>query len=91
MNELNKGVIELVSPYQQGSPVERILQKNGTMPYHICYEVEYEVEDIDKQISELRKLGFVQICKKVQAIAFNNREICFLYHKHFGTLELLQK
>lgn len=80
-------IIELVAPYKTGSPVEAIIDKNGTMPYHICYEV----DDIDTSIKELRKEKFIQISKKVPAIAFGNRTICFLYHKHFGTIELLQK
>lgn len=80
-------IIELVSPYKSGSPIEAILKKNGTVPYHICYEV----VSIDETIKELRKLKFIQVSQKVPAIAFNNREICFLYHKNFGTLELLQK
>lgn len=80
-------VLELVAPYKKDSPVDVILQKNGTMPYHICYEV----ENIDEKITELRKLRFVQVSKKAPAIAFDNREICFLYHPNFGTLELLQK
>lgn len=80
-------VIELVAPYQKRSPVDKILEKNGTMPYHICYEV----EDIDLKIRELKKLRFLQITKKTPAKAFDNREICFLYHKNYGMIELLQK
>lgn len=86
-NSNDSNILELVSPYRKGSPVESILNKNGTIPYHICYEV----CDLDFKIQQLRQLKFIQVSKKSPAVAFDGREICFLYHKDFGTLELLQK
>jgi methylmalonyl-CoA/ethylmalonyl-CoA epimerase len=79
-------VLELVSPTEESSPVNNILQKNGTMPYHTCYEV----VDLEQTISELKLLRYLVVVKPVEAIAFNNRRVCFLFQKHAGLIELLE-
>ena len=80
-------MIELVSPLQDGSPVSKIIQKSGVIPYHLCYEV----ADIEQQMSNFRLLKFIPITKPVSAIAFNDRLVCFLFHKNYGLFELLEK
>lgn len=82
----NSPILELVAPTNQNSPINRILEKNGTMSYHFCYEV----EDIESTIVELRKSKFILTVKPVPAIAFGNRLVAFLYHKQTGLIELLQ-
>ena len=79
-------LVELVEPLSSASPVSNIIQKNGPMLYHSCYEV----SDIEEAIKDLRKKGFVVVVKPVPAVAFNNRPISFLYNKHIGLIELLQ-
>jgi len=83
----NSPIIELVSPLSELSPVFSILEKNGTIPYHTCFEV----NDIELTIEALKRERFVQISKVVPAIAFNNRKICFLYGINTGLIELLEK
>jgi methylmalonyl-CoA/ethylmalonyl-CoA epimerase len=82
----NSPIIELVSPTEGSSPVNTILKKNGTMPYHTCYEV----IDLEENINILKKNKFILVVKPVQAIAFNNHRICFLFHKGAGLIELLE-
>lgn len=82
-----EALIELVEPIDERSPVSAILKKSGPTLYHICYEV----EDIAQSISELRAKKYLVVVKPVPAIAFNNRLISFLYHKHTGLIELLEK
>lgn len=80
-------LIELVAPVDEKSPVVEILKKNGVTAYHVCYEV----DDIDEAISKLRKLQYVQLFKPVEAIALNNRKICYLYNNKTGLIEIIEK
>lgn len=82
----NSPLIELVSPISAESPVRKIVEKSGVTPYHTCYEV----KDIFKSIDLLKKRKFIPLSKPVPAVAIESRLICFLYHKDFGLLELLQ-
>ena len=79
--------IELLEPSEEDSPVSKILSKSGVCPYHICYEV----DDIDVCINQLKKKRFIPLFKPVNAIALNNRLICFLYNTDIGLIEILQK
>jgi methylmalonyl-CoA/ethylmalonyl-CoA epimerase len=79
-------VIELVSPTEESSPVNNILHKNGTMPYHTCYEV----ANLEQTISELKPLRYLIVVKPIEAIAFSNRRVCFLFQKYAGLIELLE-
>lgn len=87
MEKPNSPRIELVAPVNQDSPILNILNKNGTMPYHTCYEV----IDIYLEVERLKKIKFVLVSKIVPAIAFENRLVCFLYSKDSGLIELLNK
>jgi methylmalonyl-CoA/ethylmalonyl-CoA epimerase len=79
--------VELVAPVNNDSPILNIIKKNGTSPYHFCYEV----EDISKEVDRLKKLKFILISKIVPAVAFDNRLVCFLYNNEAGFIELLNK
>jgi len=80
-------LIELVAPVDKKSPVVEILKKNGVAAYHVCYEV----DDIEEAISKLRKLHYLPLFKPVEAIALNNRKICYLYHNKTGLIEIVEK
>jgi methylmalonyl-CoA/ethylmalonyl-CoA epimerase len=83
----NFPLIELVAPIDNTSPVVKTLEKIGITPYHICYET----DDIEKAIYELKKQHFLPLFKPVQAVALDNRKICYLYNQHIGLIELLSK
>lgn len=87
MEKLNSPLLELVSPINQDSPILNILNKNGTIPYHFCFEV----DDIENEVLSLKKNKFILVSKIVPAVAFNNRLVCFLYSKESGLIELLNK
>jgi methylmalonyl-CoA/ethylmalonyl-CoA epimerase len=80
-------LLELVEPVDEKSPVRNILNKVGVSAYHFCYEA----ENLDDSIAELRKKKFMLLVKPVEAVAFDGRKICFLYHKDAGLIELLEK
>lgn len=79
--------IELVEPLNEKSSVNKLLKKNGVSLYHLCYEV----EDIEKSVEQLVEEGFILMFRPVEATAFANRLICYLYKKEIGYVELLNK
>ncbi len=79
--------VELVAPVNENSPILNILNKNGTIPYHFCYEV----DNIEEEVKKLQKFKFILISKIVPAVAIENRLVCFLYNKETGLIELLNK
>lgn len=79
-------LIELVEPGDGNSPVNSVLEKNGTSIYHLCYEV----DDIDETIAILRAQKFLLLGKPVPAAAIDERRICFLYNKNVGLIELVE-
>ena len=80
-------LLELVQPIDEKSPVWNILKKIGVSAYHFCYEV----QNLDDSIAQLRKKKFMLLVKPVEAIAFDGRKVCFLYHKETGIIEFLEK
>jgi len=80
-------LLELVQPVDKTSPVYNILKKAGVSAYHFCYET----DDLQKTVEDLEKQDFRLLVEPVQAIAFNNRKISFLYHIEIGLIELVEK
>jgi len=78
--------VELLAPKDEKSPVVKTLQKNGVTPYHNCYEV----PDIDSAVAELKKKKFVMVAKPSPACAIDNRNVCFLFNKDLGLIELVE-
>jgi methylmalonyl-CoA/ethylmalonyl-CoA epimerase len=78
--------IELVSPIDEMSVIYQTYKKLQSTPYHICYEV----ENIHKSLLDLKKQGYVQTQPVEEAIAFEERRVVFLYHKHMGLVELVE-
>ena len=82
-----KHMIELVSPdTSKGSSIERLLAVNGPMPYHICFST----DNIELESKKLSEQGFRVISGFTPAAIFDGRQICFLYHKDIGLIELLE-
>ena len=80
-------VIELLEPLDEKSPVTQIIEKSGVSPYHVCYEV----DDILSSIVKLKKMKYILLFTPIEAIALENRKICFLFNKHVGLIELVEK
>jgi methylmalonyl-CoA/ethylmalonyl-CoA epimerase len=80
--------IELVEAglVANNSPVSKIIEKSGVSLYHICYEV----NNIESAIRELKKKKYLPLANPVNAVAMNNRKICFLYNKDVGLIELVE-
>ena len=78
--------IELVSPLEGASPVDRFLLNGGVQPYHICYEV----DDVMAAINELHNQDFIPLFMPVQSVAMEGRLICYLYNKDVGLIEVVE-
>ena len=78
-------LIELIKPLGPSSPVNGYLSK-GIGAYHICYEV----DEIEKQLAELRSQKCLPIGPLVPAVAFAGRRIawCVTPTKHL--IELVE-
>ena len=75
---------ELVSPLNNGSPVDNYLRKNIRM-YHTCYEV----LDLNNKIEDFINKGALLVVPPTPAIALNNSKIAFITGKN-DLIELLE-
>ncbi len=78
--------VELIEPADELSPVNEILKK-GLGAYHLCFRV----PDLEKAIQSAKKNGCVCFAKPVEAAAFGQKKVSWLYSKDFGILELIEK
>lgn len=79
-------IVELLAPVDELSPVNKILEKNGVTPYHICYVV----NDIKDAVAELRKEKYVMVSKPAEAVAFKGSKVAFMFNKNMGLIELVE-
>ena len=79
--------VELIEPLEEGSPVDNWLRKNGSAPYHLCYES----DDLEADLNRLSQKGFMTIAAPQAAPAMDNRRVAFLYDKRAGLLELAER
>ena len=79
-------LIELVAPVDETSPIVKTLEKAGVSTYHICYEA----DDIQQAVAELRKQKYIPLFNPVEAVALDNRKICYLYNKSVGLIEIVE-
>lgn len=82
----NGYMVELIAPVGDDSPINNIIKKVGSGPYHICYET----DDIEKQIKDLLKNKYILIEKPDKAIAIEYRRVAFLFKKGIGIIELVE-
>lgn len=80
--------IELVRPYEDNIPMNRLLKKRGTSPYHLCFEVE-DVKQTFCTLSE--KEGWIPLFAPVKAVAFNNRLITYFLNAETGYVEFVNE
>jgi len=80
--------IELVTPWGEGSTLEKFLKERGEGIHHFCFEV----EDIEKMMEELKKKGIQFVQDKPQKGAGGNL-IAFIHPRNFNgvLLELKEK
>lgn len=78
--------VELVSPRSEKSVVYDLLKKFKNSPYHICYSS----TDMSSDIEELSKNGYMVLDEPMEAVAIENKKVCFLISANSGMIELLE-
>ncbi len=86
--QIGESRIELLSSTEEGSPIEKYLNRNSEGIHHISFEV----EDIYLEIKRLENEGFSFIEPKIRDGA-DNKRIAFLHPKEANgiLIELSQK
>ena len=86
--QIGESKIELLSSTEEGSPIEKYLNRNSEGIHHISFEV----EDIYLEIKRLENEGFSFIEPKIRDGA-DNKRIAFLHPKEANgiLIELSQK
>jgi hypothetical protein len=80
--------VEVVSPSDAASPIDRVLRRNGPLFYHVCYVT----PEIDAALTAIEREGFnlIMVSEPKPAILFGGREVAFCSVDGFGLIELLQ-
>ena len=78
--------VELVSPVSRESVVADLIKRLGNTPYHICYETDRMEEDL----ARLQEQHYVMCSELHEAVALDDRKVCFLIHPYLGMIELLE-
>ena len=65
--------IELIESLGENSPIRNILKKSGSTPYHLCYESENILEDIEL----LKNNNFILISELSESRAINDKKYAF--------------
>ncbi len=78
--------VELVSPFDNQSPIYGLLKKHKNTPYHICYNS----KNIDFDIARLSANGWLQFQEPQAAPALQNRRVVFLINADIGIIELVE-
>ncbi len=84
--QLNGITIELLEPFGDNSPIARSVRE-GVRLLHLCYEV----PDLEAALELCRPAGFHQISRPVPAPVFKNRRIVWVFSKHYGLFELVER
>ena len=85
--ELDGYRVELVSPIDNGSPIDAHLSKIGPTPYHICYKS----TDIETDVENLKKNRFKVTIPLAPAVAFNGKRVVFMYSLSIGIIEIVEE
>lgn len=80
-------MMELVEPMSNNTPVSNLVKNSGTIPYHVCYEV----EDIEESLEELEELNFRLLFEPLKSDAMDKGQFCYLFSADIGLIELYQR
>jgi len=79
--------VEVIWPGAETSPIDRMLKRNDTMVYHLCYTC----ADPAAALSKMADAGFevLPATEPRAAILFNGLEVSFYFVAGFGLIELI--
>jgi methylmalonyl-CoA epimerase len=84
--EYRGGRVELIAPLGEDSPVSQLIASSGGGLYHLCFET----TDLDGEVRQLRRQGFVPTGPAQPAVAFDGRRVIFLFHRLAQLIELVE-
>jgi len=79
--------VELIQPMNINSPAAGWIKRINVGAYHTCYEV----SNIDKTIDLLKNKKIARVSPICPAVAFNMRNVAFLWGRQCGLIEILEK
>jgi methylmalonyl-CoA/ethylmalonyl-CoA epimerase len=79
-------MIELVEPASPQSRVARFIKQGGGL-HHLCYEV----DSLSVQLKNILSAGAILILESSPAVAFDGREIAWVYTREGLLLEYLRR
>jgi len=80
------GLLELVEPLGEDSPVRRFLGESGGGLHHLCYEV----PSIPEHLARIRAGGGLIVSRPKPAVAFGGRPVAWARTREKLLLEFLQ-
>jgi len=86
MERPGEPLIEIIAPEGEHSPAYQWLKRIKAGAYHICYET----PSLAKATALLREQDFMVISDPVPAVAFDNRQVVFLWSALTGLVELVE-
>ena len=82
----DSGLLELLEPHGEKSPVQRHLDKGGGL-YHLCFEV----DDLDGTLQRLRDTGEAFVVREpVPAPAIDHRRVAFVVTASRDLIEFVE-
>ena len=87
--QLGNTVLELLESLnpQADSPLVSFLKGTSHCIYHVCYQC----RNLDAAVEALRKEGFRLLVGPIPGVGFENHNICFLFKREIGVIELLEQ
>jgi methylmalonyl-CoA/ethylmalonyl-CoA epimerase len=86
MHTADGGLLELLEPHGEKSPIEGYLKKGGGI-FHVCYEV----EDLDATLQHVRDTGDAVVVRDpIPAPAIGNRRIAFIMTADRDLIEFVE-
>jgi methylmalonyl-CoA/ethylmalonyl-CoA epimerase len=81
--------VEIVTPPQNDGPLARLLSQQGSSFYHLCYEVDWP---LDEAVVKIREAGMriITVRASMPAVLFGGRSVSFHMIQGFGLVELLE-
>jgi methylmalonyl-CoA/ethylmalonyl-CoA epimerase len=78
--------VELIEPVDKDSPMYPLLTRYKNTPYHFCYEV----DNLDKAITELSDKHYTIMQEPEVAPCIDNDRVVFMYNNSIGIIELVE-
>lgn len=78
--------VEILAPLDgTKSPIDGILKKMGSTPYHICYNV----KSMESVLEKMQNMGYTLMGYPTPSEPLGG-EVCFLYSAEIGIVELIE-